>query len=201
MKTNSVGAPKGIPHIILRDLVGQRFSSLVVLKSHSSRHNRTRWVCQCDCGKTTISTGASLRTGHKKSCGCRYQLSLLPKNETVLCWSLRSTYESLARKRGYEFSLTREQFKTLTKQNCFYCGKEPSQILKPRRDNQTLYIYNGIDRRDNTKGYIESNVVACCGICNSMKSSYPEDLFLEHIFRLSEYQNSKRQAEMACPAQ
>lgn len=193
MKTNLVGTR----YVIVGNLIGKRFGSLVVTESHTSRKNRTRWVCQCDCGKTTIATGASLRTGHKKSCGCRYQLSLLPKNETTLCRSLWSTYASLAKKRGYEFQLSAEQFADLTKKDCFYCGKVPQQVLEPRRRSQMPYVYNGIDRRDNTAGYVDSNVVACCKLCNSMKSAYLESMFLEHALQISDFQNSKKSAEMS----
>jgi hypothetical protein len=182
----------------LDDLLGKRFSSLVVTKRSISKKNRARWICQCDCGKTVVVTGTSLRNGHCKSCGCRYQLSLLPKNETTLCRSLWSTYKSLAKKRGYSFSLSFEDFQSLTKQICFYCEKEPYQVLEPRRRTQMSYTYNGVDRIDNAKGYQIDNVVTCCGVCNAMKSSYPQTTFLEHCKLITEV-NSKRQAEMPCP--
>jgi hypothetical protein len=122
----------------------------------------------------------------------------MPKNETTLVRSLWSTYASLARKRGYDYHLSFERFAELTKQNCFYCGVEPAQILKPRidRPRQAPYVYNGVDRKDNLQGYSESNAVACCGMCNAMKSSYTETMFLKHIAQITEYQNSKKSAEM-----
>ena len=44
---------------------------------------------------------------------------------------------------------------------------------------------NGIDRIDNALGYIESNVVACCPICNLAKRNLPVDTFVSwacHLF-------------------
>jgi hypothetical protein len=181
----------------LADLIGTRFHSLVVIKRSVSKKNRARWICQCDCGKITIATSTSLRNGHKKSCGCRYQLTLLPKNETTLCRSLWGTYKSLAKKRGYSFSLGYEDFSKLTKIDCFYCGKAPYQVLKPRRDCQLPYTYNGVDRVDNTKGYQPDNVVACCGMCNAFKSNYSQEQFINHCKLITEF-NSKKQAEMTC---
>jgi len=28
------------------------------------------WICECECGNTTLASSADLRSGHKKSCGC-----------------------------------------------------------------------------------------------------------------------------------
>lgn len=51
------------------DLTGQKFGRLTAVKL--DRVERCAyWLCKCDCGKETIATSGSLRTGHKKSCGC-----------------------------------------------------------------------------------------------------------------------------------
>lgn len=193
------GTTKSCGKCPIVDLIGHRFHSLLVIDRVISKKNRSRWLCRCDCGKTTIATGTSLRNGHKKSCGCRYQLSFTHKDGT-LCRSLWGTYKSLAKKRGYDFSLDFETFQSLTKQNCFYCGKEPSQVLKPREyGTQEPYIYNGVDRVDNTKGYNVNNTVPCCGMCNSFKSNYSKEQFIEHCNNIYNFQNSKRQTEMICP--
>lgn len=34
-----------------------------------------------------------------------------------------------------------------------------------------LQMGSGLDRTDNSKGYLIKNVVPCCGICNSIKGS------------------------------
>ena len=57
-----------MPKII--DLTGQRFGRLVVLKRAENKGRMTRWLCLCDCGKTTISHAANLRNGQARSCGC-----------------------------------------------------------------------------------------------------------------------------------
>ena len=57
-----------------KDLTGQRFGKLVVLKrleNHVDKHGtRSRWLCQCDCGNITIADGGRLRQDKKHSCGC-----------------------------------------------------------------------------------------------------------------------------------
>lgn len=56
----------------LIDLTGKRFGRLTVLKRvfPPNTKNKAYWLCQCDCGKTTVCTSKSLRGGHTKSCGC-----------------------------------------------------------------------------------------------------------------------------------
>ena len=53
------------------DLTGQTFGKLTVLEYVGlSKGSRTSWLCQCDCGNTTITIAHSLRRGNTKSCGC-----------------------------------------------------------------------------------------------------------------------------------
>ena len=55
----------------LIDLSGQRFHWLTVIeRASNNKGGKARWLCRCDCGKTTIVQSACLRTGHTKSCGC-----------------------------------------------------------------------------------------------------------------------------------
>lgn len=64
------------------DLSGQRFGRLVVLhrvenKWSPSGQGHTQYLCQCDCGNTTITQAQLLRKGGTVSCGCY-------KNETAM---------------------------------------------------------------------------------------------------------------------
>lgn len=52
------------------ELIGKRFSMLVVTGIGSSKCQRRRWVCLCDCGNTTEVFAQNLRSGGTKSCGC-----------------------------------------------------------------------------------------------------------------------------------
>lgn len=58
----------------LIDRTGQRFGRLVVLergpKPQSKKDTNARWLCQCDCGKTSIVYGQDLKRGKVVSCGC-----------------------------------------------------------------------------------------------------------------------------------
>ena len=53
------------------DLTGKRFKMLVVVKKlDNDNRNRIMWKCLCDCGRTHLVLGHSLRNGETKSCGC-----------------------------------------------------------------------------------------------------------------------------------
>lgn len=59
----------------LIDLTGKRFKQLVVVERVEdnilpSGLKEPMWLCNCDCGNTSVVRGAFLRTGHTGSCGC-----------------------------------------------------------------------------------------------------------------------------------
>ena len=55
-----------------KDLIGQRFGKLTVIKATKERrHNSVVWECLCDCGNITYATTEGLRVGDNVSCGCR----------------------------------------------------------------------------------------------------------------------------------
>lgn len=43
------------------------------------------------------------------------------------------------------------------------------------------YIYNGIDRIDNSKGYTKENSITACKQCNISKSTYSQQDFINWI--------------------
>ena len=64
----------GQKHRRYEDLSGKKFGRLTVLKQGedeiTSRGDRQiRWICQCDCGRQTLTRGIALRSGGTQSCG------------------------------------------------------------------------------------------------------------------------------------
>jgi 5-methylcytosine-specific restriction endonuclease McrA len=98
------------------------------------------------------------------------------------------TYIHSADKRGYEFLLTENQFKEITQKNCYYCGIKPLNKMKTSNDE---YVYNGVDRVNNTKGYILDNVVSCCETCNKAKRVMSDKEFKQWIIRIYNYWANK----------
>jgi len=54
------------------DLTGKTFNRLTVKRSVIV-NRKTKWECECSCGKTTIVEGLALINGHTKSCGCLHK--------------------------------------------------------------------------------------------------------------------------------
>ena len=76
-------------------------------------------------------------------------------------------YKMRASERSIDFMISKEFLEEKTKESCYLCGKMPSQTHK-----------NGLDRMDNTVGYIEDNCKSCCGNCNYIKRDNTYDAFM-----------------------
>ena len=88
------------------------------------------------------------------------------------------------------FDLSKEVFMKLVISNCHYCGIQPLQREKTKRaKNVKTFYYNGIDRIDNNVGYIESNCVSCCKVCNRAKRELDYDEFINWIDQLVRYRS------------
>lgn len=70
--TKSCGCLKH--ELAINNLVGQRFSKLLVLKNVPApdeiKNKSSYWLCKCDCGNQVIVSGSKLVSGNTKSCGC-----------------------------------------------------------------------------------------------------------------------------------
>ena len=162
-------------HLI--DETGNRYGRWLVLeRAENAKQGKTRWLCRCDCGNEGMVMASDLRSGRSQSCGClNREMITLPEGEAAFN-KLIGSMKSNARDRGYEWALTKEQVRILTKQDCRYCGVEPRQVARGSGMNGD-YIYNGLDRVDNDRGYEVGNVVPCCGVCNSAKRARTLDQF------------------------
>jgi hypothetical protein len=55
----------------VKNEMGKKYGMLTVVSSGPMHRNLRHWVCVCECGKTTKPiSGASLRDGNTRSCGC-----------------------------------------------------------------------------------------------------------------------------------
>ena len=182
------------------ELTGQRFGRLTVKEfSHVNKNGQAFWLCKCNCGDEKIIRGNALRGGLTKSCGClqkerfkeAQEKHKLPKG-VAACNRVLYSHKRAAKLRNIEQDLTDEQIIALHKKNCYYCGAPSSNVYSMAKRNGSvngIYVYNGIDRVDNTKGYTIDNVVPCCADCNYLKKGRPYDEFLNKIKRIHSYLN------------
>lgn len=89
----------------------------------------------------------------------------------------------------YNDGLSIEQFYKLSQLNCYYCGAPPSNIANKNKvkNVEGIFVYNGLDRIDNTLPHTYDNVVTCCYDCNFAKSNITLTDFLFWINSLKQY--------------
>jgi hypothetical protein len=143
----------------------------------------------CDCGNEfTIKHTSKLKNGGKFRCRDCYVLrdseSYSPE------WGYRLALKRIkndAARAGREFAITLDEFMIISQKNCYYCKLPPSNKLTyvSNAGNFTReFIYSGMDRVDNEIGYIPTNVVPCCIICNRAKNNMSFGEFIAWIDRL-----------------
>ena len=163
------------------DLVGKRFGNLLVIERNRRKGVRgAYWLCACDCGKKTSACGGHLRDGTRKSCGCIQYSRVIPSSiRLIMSW-----YIAKSKARGREFSLNLEEFSRLIQGNCYYCNIGPSSERRSQKTKKVVFLYNGIDRIDSSKGYTVDNCVTACRYCNQAKSNLTLQEFKDHIERI-----------------
>lgn len=87
-----------------------------------------------------------------------------------------NVYKRSAEIKNLEFKIEYDEYINLVENECYYCG-----ILQEKG-------FNGIDRRDQTMGYILDNCVSCCQLCNYMKGSLSDVVFINRIEHILTFQ-------------
>ncbi len=177
---------------IRQDLIGRKFGRLTVIGLLPTEKGQRIWSCECSCGVTKKVHTAALTTGHTRSCGClkkdasveAMRKRRLPPGQAGLNKVFGQYKTKNAERRNLSFLLTKDQFRALTSNDCEYCGAPPSK-------NEQGYLYNGIDRVDNDKGYTMDNVVPCCTCCNLAKRGMSAEEFLSWVERVHCHQKSQ----------
>lgn len=149
-KVKSCGCSK------FRDLSGQKFGKLTVIKRVENIGKQVAYLCRCDCGNTKIVKADYLREGYTKSCGCL--TSAHPKHRMI-------------HTRLYRIWMCMKNRCNNEKHNDFFnYGGRGISICEDWLDKQNGFInfynwavstgYNDtltIDRIDNNKNYMPSN--------------------------------------------
>jgi hypothetical protein len=165
-----------------KDLTGQKFGKLLVIKfeRYYANNREAMYLCACSCGKEKTVRSSCLANGTTISCGCFLNRRRSSNPELLTpkyIW--RQTYSDC------KF----ETFLSLSQQNCFYCGSLPSNkcnLYSARKNNKTIsqewfdkcwFIYNGLDRIDSTKPHNDDNIVPCCILCNQAKNDMTVEEF------------------------
>lgn len=129
--------------------------------------SKQRVQLRCGCGTEYELPAQVWSSGYVRSCGCEPWRNAATER-------LYYKYQWEAQRDARVFDITLFEFIRITSQPCDYCKCKPSREL---RRAGVRYVYNGIDRIDNAKGYIAGNMVACCYYCNLAKRERNADEF------------------------
>ena len=80
-----------------------------------------------------------------------------------------SVYKVTSTSKQLSFEITKGDFMEMVVNECYYCG-----IIQEKG-------FNGIDRLDSSEGYIMSNCVSCCQMCNYMKGCLGPTIFINRV--------------------
>ena len=151
-------------------LTGKRYGRLLLL----DRLANGDYACACDCGKFTIVHRGNVTRGNTRSCGC-LKLELLRRrraksNSREL--AIGRYYRRNAKVRNLAWELDQTRLECLLHGACYYCGKKPAL---------------GVDRLDNSRGYILGNVTSCCKRCNQAKNDMTYVEFYDWVASVHKY--------------
>ena len=198
------------------DHTGKRIRNFVVVKKTKRKEQRPDgrnfyiYICQCDCGTKFESNAAKFeyvfgctacsKQHHYEAAAAKQKITKQqnPSRRTILSklspesyGGIRGSYanyiinwiKSTASKRKLVWQLDSVEAFEMIQEPCHYCG---AKVKFPE-------TRNGLDRLDNTKGYIKDNVVACCYPCNIAKHEMSREEFKTHILKIYENWASKIQ--------
>lgn len=148
---------------------GQKFGQLTVVAVRPGNHIAPRRIeCRCDCGAPYLAVPHNLHRGATLRC-----YACWPKRRSAEHIRFRrrlNNYEHNSKRKNQSFNFSPEEFRKFYEAACAYCGAKPA---------------GGIDRRDNSLGYVDGNCVPACAQCNYAKRNMPEADFLSWIARLA----------------
>ena len=169
------------------------------------------YICECECKRIKEVPKFNLINGNSYSCGCvgRGENTLPPGEATLNEKYVVCKYG--AQCRDLSFDLTKEQYVDIVTGLCFYCGECPkpynrylkkdgsknaaaikSKITQHAIDNGWANI-NTVDRINSDLGYSVENCVPSCWPCNLMKMDSVKDDFIDQVYKIVAYQESKKQ--------
>lgn len=173
------------------ELIGKKINRWTILDIDNSNGKNIKLHVKCECGTECIRNYTTIAYGKSKSCGCYHseemsQRQIKPENESAKR-RLFNDYKLGAKTRNIIFDLTFDEVYDIANKKCYYCNKSPERIIATIGG---IIQVNGIDRVDNSLGYIKSNCVPCCSECNLKKREVSKEIIYKAYKFLFGYENT-----------
>jgi hypothetical protein len=137
------------------------------------------WVCECG-GEIICAPG-------KNNCGC-VAFGQLRRDHRHAAQKVYNQYVKDAVRRGKSFDLTEDEFFGIITRPCHYTGAPPSKLIKTQVGD---FYWNGVDRKDNSKGYTLDNCLPCSEHANWAKETRNYDDFIEWLKQVAAFWKDK----------
>ena len=85
-------------------------------------------------------------------------------------------YKRDSETKNIKFEINSEEFIELVKKPCYYCKEIQEKG------------FNGIDKKDCNKGYVKDNITSCCSVCNFIKGTLIDNIFIKRVEHILTYQ-------------
>lgn len=128
-----------------KDLSGQKFGMLTVIKRIENKGRRVCYLCGCDCGGTSEVTALNLSTGNSESCGCQ---KFKGRKSVTNEYYKEDGYMVGVTQRGKKFIFDAEDFE-LVKQYCWSSHTEGYLDAKERKTGRSIRLHRlimGVDK-------------------------------------------------------
>ena len=170
-----------------KDLTNQKFGKLTVIKfeiiTNGPNSCSGKWLCECECGKSTHVLTHMLTLGDVTSCGClRYERCGKLNNKWTGHEEISgSHFKSIKRgaiSRNLEFSITIEYLWELFLKQDKKCSISGMPLIMKDVKKRTKTKTASLDRIDSSKGYTKDNVQWVHRDINMMKNSFNQEYFI-----------------------
>jgi hypothetical protein len=170
---------------------GEKYGKLTVIKRQGYYGGGYGYLCQCACGTQKVAGGTFLKRGKIVSCGCAHRgaASLRKAPGEAVANARYGRCKYWAKSKDLPFNLTIDRFLAIVQMPCHYCGTPP----QPKRYTEKwgAFVCHGLDRANNSLGYVPGNAVPCCKHCNWAKSNMTVQQFTDHVQKVWAHSASK----------
>jgi hypothetical protein len=143
-------------HMRALELAGKRFGRLVVIRLDTHRGVKRRWLCQCDCGNTSIAFVADLTSGKHVSCGC-WQKQVVAGIFTKHGASNTCEYETWSRMKQRCLDPNHPRYRDYGGRGITVSPEWRDSFERFLADMGPRPVGRSLDRIDNNDGYSASN--------------------------------------------
>ena len=149
--------------------IGQIFHRLTIVSRHpqNTSDGKSRWICSCSCGNTTVVALRDLRKGKTRSCGCLKTEMLHSDGRKQHLDVIRSTKHGMYNTSEYRIwqNMKKRCYSEKSKGYPDYGARGITVCDEWKESFEAFYRdvgprpspHHTLDRRDNDKGYDKEN--------------------------------------------